>query len=296
MKLSWRRLAKLSLLVVNKINELKDIINTYKKQGKTVALVPTMGCLHDGHMSLMVKASDLADITVASIFVNPIQFCPGEDYDKYPRTLEDDKKVAESAGADIIFAPSVGEMYPNLTKFSDLTMVVPPYELTDIMCGKSRVGHFDGVLTVVSKLFNIVQPDYACFGLKDIQQLFLIKKMVKDLNIPVEIVPCPLVREESGLALSSRNKYLSDSEKKLAISISKSIFAIKEAFDAGIKDSKKLFDIVFASLNANVDLEYLEFVEFETFKPVDIINTSTICAIAARVGNVRLIDNIILEV
>ena len=286
----------MSLVVVNKIEELRKIIKQYKKDNKTVALVPTMGCLHEGHKSLMERAHKIADITVISIFVNPIQFCPGEDYDRYPRTLEADKVVAESAGVDIIFAPSVNEMYPNLEKFSDLTMVVPPYELTDIMCGKSRVGHFDGVETVVTKLFNIVQPDFACFGMKDIQQLFLIKKMVKDLNIPVEIVACPLVREESGLALSSRNKYLSDEDKSVALSISKSLCLIKESYNAGINDTKKLFDIGLANLDKNVELEYLEFVDYDTFKTVDEINKTTICAIAAKVGTVRLIDNTLLEV
>ena len=286
----------MSLVVLNKIDDIREKIKEYKKQGKTIALVPTMGCLHNGHKSLMEKAHSIADVTVISVFVNPIQFCPGEDYDRYPRTLEQDKIVAESAGVDIIFAPSVNEMYPNLQKFSDLTMVVPPYELTDIMCGKSRVGHFDGVETVVTKLFNIVQPDYACFGMKDIQQLFLIKKMVRDLNIPVQIIDCPLVREESGIALSSRNKYLSDSEKETALTISKSLFAIKESVKLGIRDTKKLFDICLTNLSKNVELEYLEFVNADTFKKVDEIENKTICAIAARVGNGRLIDNIILEV
>lgn len=286
----------MSLVVVNKIDELRKIIKDYKKEGKTVALVPTMGCLHDGHKSLMEKAHSIADITVISVFVNPIQFCPGEDYDRYPRTLDEDKKVAESAGVDIIFAPSVSEMYPNLEKFSDLTMVVPPYALTDIMCGKSRVGHFDGVETVVSKLFNIVQPDFACFGMKDIQQLFLIKKMVKDLNFPVEIIACPLVREESGLALSSRNKYLSDEEKKYALSLNRALSAIRETFKLGIKDTKYLFDAGLTNLDKNVELEYLEFVCADTFEKTEQITKDTICALAARVGNVRLIDNIVLEV
>lgn len=286
----------MSLVVINKIDELRSIIKKYKNEGKTVALVPTMGCLHSGHQSLIEKAHSMADITVVSVFVNPIQFCPGEDYDKYPRTLEEDKIIAQDAGAKIIFAPSVNEMYPNLQKFSDMTMVVPPYELSDIMCGKSRVGHFDGVETVVSKLFNIVQPDLACFGMKDIQQLFLIKKMVKDLNFPVEIISCPLVREESGLALSSRNKYLSDEEKKTALSISKAIFSIRDSFKLGIKDTKKLFDAGLTNLDKNVELEYLEFVCADTFVKADEITRDTICAIAAKVGNVRLIDNIVLEV
>ncbi len=286
----------MSLIVVNEIKKLRELVKDYRKQGKTIALVPTMGCLHNGHKSLMEKAHSVADITVASVFVNPIQFCPGEDYDRYPRTLDADKIVAESAGVDIIFAPSVNEMYPNLQKFSDLTMVTPPYELTDIMCGKSRVGHFDGVETVVTKLFNIVQPDFACFGMKDIQQLFLIKKMVADLNFPIEIIPCPLVREDDGLALSSRNKYLSESDRKIALSLSKALFAIRDFCKAGITDTKKLFDTGLTNLDKNVELEYLEFVDFDTFKPVESISGLTICALAAKVGNVRLIDNIVLEV
>ena len=286
----------MSTVVVNKISELRNIINEQKKLGKKVALVPTMGCLHNGHKSLMQKAVQAADFTVVSVFVNPIQFCPGEDYDKYPRTLDADKEVAQAVGVDIVFAPSVNEMYPNLEKFSDLTMVVPPYELTDIMCGKSRVGHFDGVETVVSKLFNIVQPDFACFGMKDIQQLFLIKKMVRDLNFPIEIIECPLVREESGLALSSRNKYLSEDDKQIALSISKSLFALNDFVKAGVKDTKKLFDVVLTNLDKNVELEYLEFVDKETFKQVEMLDRPVICAIAARVGGVRLIDNIVIEV
>ncbi len=283
-------------VVVNKISELRDIIKNYKKQGKSIGLVPTMGCLHEGHSTLMQECAKSADVTVVSIFVNPIQFCPGEDYDRYPRTLDADTVVAEEAGVDIIFAPSVNEMYPNLEKFSDLTFVTPPYELADIMCGKSRVGHFDGVATVVTKLLNIVQPDIACFGMKDIQQLFLIKKMTKDLNIPVEIKSCPLVREESGLALSSRNKYLSQEEKASALSISKSLFLLKDAVKLGVTDIKKLFDIVLTNLDKNVELEYLEFVDEDTFEKLENVKNTTICAIAAKVGNVRLIDNILIEV
>ena len=283
-------------IIVNRISELREILKKYRLEEKTIALVPTMGCLHAGHKSLMDKAREIADITVVSVFVNPIQFCPGEDYDKYPRTLDQDKIVADDAGVDIIFAPSVNEMYPDLQKFSDLTMVVPPYEITDIMCGKSRVGHFDGVETVVTKLFNIVQPDYACFGMKDIQQLFLIKKMVVDLNIPVEIISCPLIREESGLALSSRNKYLSDIDKNIALSISRSLFVVKEAVELGVCDTERLFKIFFESLDKSIELEYLEFVDYNTFQKITDVSEKSVCAVAARVGDVRLIDNIIIEV
>jgi pantoate--beta-alanine ligase len=196
-------------------------------------------------------------------------------------------------------------MYPDFTKFSDgnfsvktlsnLTVVAPPYALTDMMCGKSRIGHFDGVATVVSKLFNIALPDYAFFGMKDIQQLFIIKKMVKDLDFPVKIIPCPLIREKNGLAISSRNKYLTGDEKTKALSLSKALFSIYEASKAGIRDTKKLFDSALTNLDKNVELEYLEFVDYDTFEPVTTVHRPTVCAIAAKLGSVRLIDNILIE-
>ena len=284
----------MNLVVVNKITELREIIKQYKKEGKTIGLVPTMGCLHKGHASLIKKSSQTCDITVVSVFVNPVQFGPNEDYDKYPRTLESDRQLAAENGACLIFAPSAAQMYPGMLKFSDITMVAPPFKLVDMMCGKSRTGHFDGVCTVVTKLFNIVQPDYAFFGMKDIQQLYIIKKMTADLNIPVEIVPCPLVREESGLALSSRNTYLSDADKKSALSISQSLFAIQNAVKNGIIDTKKLFDTAMAVMDRNVEPEYIEFVDRETFEPVEQIDRPAIAAIAARVNSVRLIDNILI--
>lgn len=284
----------MSLVVLNKISDLRKKIDEYKKEGKRIGLVPTMGCLHNGHASLIKASVQKCDVTVVSVFVNPVQFGPNEDYDKYPRTLDNDKKLAEECGAAIIFAPSVAEMYPRMTKFDDITMVAPPFYLVDMMCGKSRTGHFDGVCTVVSKLFNIVQPDFAFFGMKDIQQLYIIKKMVSDLNFPVEIVPCPLVREESGLALSSRNKYLSEEDRKIAVSISKSLFAIQEAVKNGIIDTKKLFDAAITVMDRNVEPEYIEFVDKETFEPVEVVNKPTIVAVAARVNSVRLIDNLII--
>ena len=289
-----RRRTNLSLVVVNKIEELREKIKNFKREGKTVGLVPTMGCLHLGHASLIKTSSEKCDITVVSVFVNPVQFGPNEDYDKYPRTLESDRELAQKNGAAIIFAPSVAEMYPGMQKFSDITMVAPPFHLVDMMCGKSRTGHFDGVCTVVSKLFNIVQPDCAFFGMKDIQQLYIIKKMVSDLNFPIEIVPCPLIREESGLALSSRNKYLSEKDKEIAVSISKSLFAIQNAVKNGIIDTKKLFDTAIAVMDRKVEPEYIEFVDRETFEPVDTINKPAIAAIAARVNSVRLIDNVLI--
>lgn len=280
--------------IIHNIDELRQLIKSEKSKGKKIGLVPTMGCLHAGHASLIEKSLEKADFTVVSVFVNPIQFGPNEDYDKYPRTLEEDTKLCEKTGADVIFAPCAKEMYPGLEKFSDITMVAPPYGLTDMLCGKSRAGHFDGVATVVTKLFNIVQPDIAAFGMKDIQQLFLIKKMVKDLNIPVDIIECPLIREESGMALSSRNKYLNEDEKIIALTINKSLFAIKGGFEKGIVDTKLLFDTAITTLHPSMELDYLEFIDKETFEPVDEVCAPTIVAIAAKVGSVRLIDNIII--
>ncbi len=284
----------MNLVVVNKISELREKVKNFKKEGKSVGLVPTMGCLHEGHASLIRTSASKCDVTVVSVFVNPVQFGPNEDYDKYPRTLDSDRELAEKNGAAIIFAPSVAEMYPGMQKFSDITMVAPPFGLVDMMCGKSRTGHFDGVCTVVSKLFNIVQPDFAFFGMKDIQQLYIIKKMVADLNFPIEIIPCPLVREESGLALSSRNKYLSENDREIAVSISKSLFAIQNAVKNGIIDTKKLFDAAITVMDRRVEPEYIEFVDRETFEPVDTIKRPAIAAVAARVNSVRLIDNIII--
>ena len=284
----------MNLVVVNKISELRKKVKNFKEEGKSVGLVPTMGCLHEGHASLIRTSASKCEVTVVSVFVNPVQFGPNEDYDKYPRTLDSDRELAEKNGAAIIFAPSVAEMYPGMQKFSDITMVAPPFGLVDMMCGKSRTGHFDGVCTVVSKLFNIVQPDFAFFGMKDIQQLYIIKKMVADLNFPIEIIPCPLVREESGLALSSRNKYLSDNDSEIAVSISKSLFAIQNAVKNGIIDTKKLFDAAITVMDRRVEPEYIEFVDRETFEPVDTIKRPAIAAVAARVNSVRLIDNILI--
>lgn len=280
--------------IINKIEELRNLLKQEKLNGKKIGLVPTMGCLHEGHASLIRNSVEDNDITVVSVFVNPIQFGPNEDFDKYPRTLDDDAKLCEKLNADYVFAPSPKEMYPGLEKFSDITMVAPPYALTDMLCGKSRVGHFDGVCTVVTKLINITSPDRAYFGMKDIQQLFIVKKMVKDLNIPADIIECPLVRENSGLALSSRNKYLSDADKTKALTISKALFVIKTGYEKGITDTKLLFDTAMTTLEPSIELDYLEFVEKDSFGPVDEIHRPTIAAIAAKVGKVRLIDNIII--
>lgn len=291
-----RREKNLSTILLNKIKEVKDIIKLKKKEGLTIGLVPTMGALHAGHASLIKKAKEMCDFVVVSVFVNPIQFGPNEDFDKYPRTLDSDKKICEQIGADIIFAPTPAEMYGENNRLSntDITFVCPPYNLVDCMCGKARPGHFDGVATVVMKLFNITNPDYAFFGQKDAQQMFILKKMVKDLNLDVEIVPCPIVRETDGLALSSRNSYLSPEERTNALSISKALKEIQKLFNNGTVDIEILFDTAISVLNKNVELEYIEFRNFETFEKVSKAQKNTLVAIAAKSGEKRLIDNIIL--
>ena len=283
-------------MLIHTISEVREKVREWKKEGLTVGLVPTMGALHNGHKSLIEKSVAKCDKTVVSVFVNPIQFCPGEDLDKYPRTLDADEKLCSEVGADIVFAPSPKEMYGEGHILSNdfLTYVIPPYFYTDKLCGKSRVGHFDGVCTVVNKLFNIVQPDFAFFGEKDRQQLIILKKMVKDLNIPVEIIPCPIVREESGLALSSRNKYLSDKDKVDALALSKILFNIKACYNKGINDAKALNETAYSYLNDNHNLEYLEFRDADNLEEKTVVDDNTIVFIALKVANVRLIDNISL--
>lgn len=283
-------------MLVHTIKEVREQIKEWKKAGLTVGLVPTMGALHNGHLSLIKKAVEKCDKVVVSVFVNPIQFCPGEDLDKYPRTLDADQKLCESNGVNIVFAPTPSEMYGDCQMRTNdfLTYVIPPFFYVNKLCGKSRVGHFDGVCTVVNKLFNIVQPDFAFFGQKDAQQLIIIKKMVKDLNIPVEIIPCPIVREESGLALSSRNKYLSEEDKIQALALSKILNNIKNCYKKGITDVEALKETAYQFLNDHHDLEYLEFMNEENLDEMTTADDHTRVFIACKVGGVRLIDNILL--
>ena len=273
------------------INNIKDLKKETANLKGSVGLVPTMGALHNGHKSLIEKSVSENDNTVVSIFVNPIQFGVNEDLDKYPRTLEADCKLCEKAGVTIVFAPSVDEMY-NAPK-NDLTLICPPYGATDKLCAKSRPGHFDGVCSVVAKLFNLTHANRAYFGQKDAQQLFIIKKMVEDLNFDIEIVPCPIVRESDNLALSSRNKYLSENERKTALSISKSLFEAKKLVSAGTASKRAIIDNSLA-LMKDLDVEYIEFVDINTFEFQNEINKNTLMLIAARTreSKTRLIDNI----
>jgi len=284
-------------MLVHTIEEVRQQIKKWRAEGLTIGLVPTMGALHSGHKSLFDESVKKCDKTVISIFVNPIQFCPGEDFEKYPRTLENDCSIAKSAGVDLVFAPNAKEMYPDAQMMTGdfLTYVVPPFFKVNMLCGKSRIGHFDGVCTVVNKLFNIVQPDWAFFGEKDYQQFVIIKKMVNDLNIPVKIQGCPLIREESGLAISSRNKYLNDSEKGDALALFNILTNIKRCYNSGITDINALKETAYGFLNEKHSLEYLEFRDNDTLEAKTVADDNTRVLIALKLGEVRLIDNMLIK-
>lgn len=285
-------------MLVHTIDELRELRKQWNcEKDLTVGLVPTMGALHEGHLSLIKKAKETCDKVVVSVFVNPIQFGPAEDFDKYPRTLEKDMELCNSVGVDAVFAPTPEIMYGKGNRLSNdnLTYVCPPFFYVNKLCGKSRTGHFDGVCTVVLKLFNIVQPDYAFFGQKDAQQAVIIRKMVNDLNVPITIVQCPIVREESGLALSSRNKYLSEDGKKDALALSKILNNIKACYMRGITDIEALKETAYAYLTEKHELEYLEILDRNTLEEQENADKNSIVLIACRVENVRLIDNLYLE-
>jgi pantoate--beta-alanine ligase len=257
-----------------------------------MGLVPTMGALHAGHRSLVRAARKQSDAVAVSIFVNPTQFGPDEDFRRYPRDLEGDCALLEQAGADVVFAPSAEEMYPR----GAVTWVTVE-GLSERLCGKSRPGHFRGVATVVAKLFHIVEPDLAFFGQKDAAQVAIIRRMVRDLNIPVTIAVCPIVRESDGLALSSRNAYLSPEERKMALVLYASLQQAQKLFASGQRDSAKLAAEgrkAFAGQPA-ARLDYFEIVDPETLAPVATVDTPSLVAVAAFIGNTRLIDNILLE-
>lgn len=284
-------------MLLNKIEAVREEVRKWRKEGLKIGLVPTMGALHEGHLSLIKRARKECDKVVVSVFVNPIQFGPSEDFDKYPRTLEADVKLCDGEGVDIVFAPTPAEMYGEGNRLSNdtLTYVCPPFFYVNKLCGKSRVGHFDGVCTVVNKLFNIVQPDVAFFGQKDAQQVIIIRKMVKDLNIPIEIIQCPIVREESGLALSSRNKYLSEEDKKDALVLNRILNNIKICYNKGVNNISALKETAYSFLTDKHDLEYLELVDRDTLEEKIKADDNTIALIACRVGGVRLIDNMYLK-
>ena len=278
--------------LVHTIAEVREIVSSWRKEGLTVGLVPTMGYLHEGHQSLIKKSVEQNDRTVVSVFVNPIQFGPNEDLASYPRDINRDMEKVKEVGGDLIFNPEPSEMYPgHFTSFIDTT------ETTELLCGAVRPIHFRGVCTVVGKLFNIVCPDRAYFGQKDAQQLATIKRFARDLNFPVEIIPCPIVREEDGLAKSSRNTYLSTEERKAALILSQSLKLGKKAIEEGEKSAKKVIDIITANIKTEplARIDYVEVVDFENIQRVDTINGETLVAIAVYIGKTRLIDNFICK-
>jgi len=288
------------VLLLKTIPELRAQIATYcQKQQLEIGLVPTMGALHDGHLSLIKKAIANNDVVVVSIFVNPLQFAPTEDLADYPRQLEQDLKLCQQLGVGIVFAPDPQTMNSSgdTETFADTTTVIPPQAMTEVLCGKYRLGHFTGVATVVTKLLNIIEPDRAYFGQKDAQQLAIIHRLVKDLNLTLEIVPCPIIRESSGLALSSRNQYLTSVEKEQAAYLNRSLHQAQIAFERGENNAETLINLVKEALNPveKVKLQYVELVDPASLQSIKQIKRVGLLAIAAHVGSTRLIDNIVLQ-
>ncbi|HCI59665.1 MAG TPA: pantoate--beta-alanine ligase [Ruminococcus sp.] len=274
------------------IKDVRERVNAWKREGLTVGFVPTMGYLHEGHKSLMESARANNDRVVVSVFVNPMQFGPNEDLESYPRDFEKDCALCESVGVDLIFHPEPEEMYADgFCSYVDMN------GLTTELCGKSRPIHFRGVQTVVLKLFNIVKPDRAYFGQKDAQQLAVIRRMVKDLNVDTEIVGCPIVREADGLAKSSRNTYLNPDERKAALILSRSLKLGRELIENGETDSNAVIKAITDSINTEplAKIDYVDVVDFDTITPVDRIGKSVLVAIAVYIGKTRLIDNFIIE-
>lgn len=280
--------------LVHTVAELREEVAAAKAQGLTIGLVPTMGALHEGHASLIKAANMENDFVVVSVFVNPTQFGPNEDLDAYPRTLEADCKLAESMGANIVFAPAPKEMYPS----EDATWVEVTGEITKVLCGRTRPIHFRGVTTVVTKLFNLAQPDRAYFGQKDAQQVEVMKRMVKDLFFNIQLRIMPIVREADGLAKSSRNTYLNEAERKAALVLSRSLKAAKEQYEAGERDAAKITAAVTASIKEEPmsDIDYVEIYALPELKPVAApMAGSNLLAVAVKFGTTRLIDNVVLE-
>ena len=279
--------------VLKTISEVRNVVKEWRKEGYSIGLVPTMGYLHEGPKSLIVRASKENDKVIVSDFVNPIQFGPKEDLATYPRDINRDSELCESAGADYIFNPEPSEMY-----FDDFCTHVDMDGLTKGLCGKTRPIHFSGVCTVVSKLFNIVTPDRAYFGQKDAQQLAVVKRMVRDLNFGIEIVGCPIIREEDGLAKSSRNTYLSKEERKAATILNKSLKIGRKLIEEGERDSKKVIEAITNNLNTEplAKIDYVDVVDAISMEEVNKIEKPVLVAIAVYIGKTRLIDNFIYEV
>lgn len=279
---------------ISSVKDLRELVKSARLASKSIGFVPTMGYLHDGHLSLMKRAREENDLVIVSIFVNPTQFGPNEDLDSYPRDLERDLELCKSVGVDIVFSPEVSEMYMEGAS----TYVVTEGNITKKLCGASREGHFKGVTTVVTKLFNMVGPDRAYFGQKDAQQVAVIEKMVRELNSPVEIVSCPIVREKDGLAMSSRNFYLSPQQRVDALILNQSLFEAERM----IKNGEKSAEAIKAFITENImtysyiEIDYVEVVSAVSLEDVEVLEGDILIALAAKVGKPRLIDNIRIQV
>jgi pantoate--beta-alanine ligase len=277
-----------SIKIVDNVKDMQALSTRIKKEGRIISFVPTMGALHEGHLTLMRVAKEKGDFLVASIFVNPTQFGPNEDFNKYTRDLKGDIEKVSEIGVDVVFFPDVNEIYPE-----GFETYVEVQELQKPLCGQFRPGHFKGVATVVLKLFNIVKPDITVFGEKDYQQLLIIKKMVRDLHLEIEIIGMPIIREEDGLALSSRNAYLSHEDRARALALSESLREIEKRFKEGNKNTNGLVQYGIEILNKSsiTDIDYLEIRNGNSLGSAKEAQPGDLVAIAARIGNTRLIDN-----
>ncbi|MBR1442030.1 MAG: pantoate--beta-alanine ligase [Firmicutes bacterium] len=278
--------------LTKKISEVRSLIKQWRKEGLSIGLVPTMGFLHEGHKSLIDRAVKENDRVVVSVFVNPIQFAPNEDFEAYPRDIERDSKLCEDAGAALVFNPEPEEMYGD-----EFLTSINMTKITEVLCGKTRPTHFGGVCTVVGKLFNIVSPDRAYFGQKDAQQLSVIRRMVKDLNFDIEIIGCPIVREADGLAKSSRNTYLSPEERKAALVLSKSLCEAKKLIESGETNADKIITAAKKLIESEplAKIDYVSIVSWDSLEKTDTINGAILMAEAVYIGKTRLIDNFITE-
>ncbi|KAB2953083.1 pantoate--beta-alanine ligase [Heliorestis acidaminivorans] len=282
------------MLLLTTLADMKAWITARRKEGKKIGLVPTMGYLHQGHMALVTSAKRDCDAVVLSIFVNPLQFGQGEDYEVYPRDLKRDSQLAQEAGVDVIFAPTVPEMYPR----GKQKTFVEVEKLTERLCGASRPGHFRGVTTVVTKLFNIITPDYAYFGQKDAQQVAVIRRMAEDLNMNVQIEVLPIVREADGLALSSRNVYLLGTERESARVLYQALEKAQQEIAQGEKDASMLLKVMTRMIEQcdKAKIDYIEIVDAFTMEPIQKLEGSCLIAMAVYIGKTRLIDNVLVEV
>ncbi|MCM3652091.1 pantoate--beta-alanine ligase [Metabacillus litoralis] len=281
------------MIVITTKNELVQKISEIKNDNKTIGFVPTMGFLHDGHVKLLEEARKANDFVVLSIFVNPLQFGPNEDFDSYPRNARKDEEIAKLAGVDLIFTPSVLEMYPKKP-----TYTVTVGSRVDVLCGRSREGHFDGVATVLTKLFNLIEPNRAYFGMKDAQQVAVVDGLITEFNYPIDLVTVPTVREEDGLAKSSRNVYLSEIERSQAIVIYKSLVMAKQKINQGMRDKEEIKSFISSLISNESDgiIDYVEILSYPELDEIEIMNGKIILAIAVKFTKARLIDNITFEV